>query len=315
MKDFKVVTAVCVQLSSLIFLGACGETGTSPADNPRARLPLFEYLGQAPPGETPEVFADEVFSQFDHLHSCPVFSPDGTEAYWAVASRDCRSWYMTRSGDEWSSPQQALFLHDGMGDSPIISPDGHRILFLSQEPTGIDKIRPESIWYVDRAEDGWSEPKAVGDEVNTYLVHWQVSVAENGNLYFAGSKTNPDQRDIVMARLIDGEYSKVTVLGDAINSAESESNPFIDPDEQYLIFSRRRSSGFTDLFISYRRPDGSWTKARSMGRRINTGSHELCANVSRDGKYLFFMSPRDGRDRIYWVDAGIIEDLKPDELK
>ena len=105
------------------------------------------------------------------------------------------------------------------------------------------------------------------------------------------------------------------VLGDAINTTESESNPFIDPEERYLIFSRRRSSGFTDLFISYKRPNGLWTKARSMGRRINTGSHELCANVSRDGQYLFFLSPRSGQDKIYWVDASIIEELAPDELR
>ena len=33
--------------------------------------------------------------------------------------------------------------------------------------------------------------------------------------------------------------------------------------------------------------------------------------VTTDGKYIFFKAEGD----IYWVDAGIIEELKPNELK
>ena len=33
-----------------------------------------------------------------------------------------------------------------------------------------------------------------------------------------------------------------------------------------------------------------------------------------DGKYLFFTSRRRGKADIYWVDAKIIEDLKPKNL-
>jgi hypothetical protein len=37
---------------------------------------------------------------------------------------------------------------------------------------------------------------------------------------------------------------------------------------------------------------------------------ELCPNVTPDGKYLFFLSTRDGEGLAYWVDAIIIEQLK-----
>ncbi len=272
------------------------------------------YLGQKPPGDKVELFAHVVFSKFDHLHSCPVFSPDGNEMFWAVASNECRVWYMEKdNSDQWSSPKKALFLHDGRGDSPIYSPDGNRIFFQSLRPTGIEKIRDESIWYVERTENGWSEAKHVGLEVNSYLTHWQVSIANNGNLYFSGSKTSPDEKNILMAEYVNGEYTNVVDLGQNINTTSREDNPFIAPDGKYLIFSR--SSNFKDLFISYKKPDGTWTKAKNMGRRINKGHHELCANVTRDGKYLFFMSPRISEGEIYWIDASIIEDLKPDELK
>jgi Tol biopolymer transport system component len=42
----------------------------------------------------------------------------------------------------------------------------------------------------------------------------------------------------------------------------------------------------------------------------------MAARVTPDGKYLFFMSDRPGSARersIYWVDAKVIEELRPRE--
>jgi hypothetical protein len=76
-----------------------------------------------------------------------------------------------------------------------------------------------------------------------------------------------------------------------------------------------------------------------MGTGINTKYRDKRAFVSFDGKYLFFASSRietkefpkdamnltelkqflnvstDGCEHIYWVDAKVIEDLKPEHLK
>jgi len=54
-----------------------------------------------------------------------------------------------------------------------------------------------------------------------------------------------------------------------------------------------------------------------MGPTINTDLHELCPNVTPDGKYLFFNRNYGADDelRVFWVDAGIIDELKPEELQ
>ena len=101
------------------------------------------------------------------------------------------------------------------------------------------------------------------------------------------------------------------------------------------------STGFggVDLFVSFKKEDGSWTKGKNMGADINSSATEYCPTVSPDGKYFFFTSNRkayksysetpltyeekirilnshgNGLGDIYWVDARIIEELKPDELK
>jgi hypothetical protein len=70
-----------------------------------------------------------------------------------------------------------------------------------------------------------------------------------------------------------------------------------------------------NLYVSFRNRDGSWQKAVSLGDSINSGAHDLYPVVSRDNNYLLFISMRLKKPSVYWVDAKIIEELKPKELK
>ncbi len=58
--------------------------------------------------------------------------------------------------------------------------------------------------------------------------------------------------------------------------------PFIAPDGSYLLFAREM-----DLFVSFRRPDGSWAEPASLGPEINSPAIDICPQVSADGKYSF----------------------------
>ena len=52
-------------------------------------------------------------------------------------------------------------------------------------------------------------------------------------------------------------------------------------------------------------------RSMNMGNPINTEQHECRAFVSRYHEYLFFFRGSN----IYWVDARIIEELRPDDLR
>ena len=101
-----------------------------------------------------------------------------------------------------------------------------------------------------------------------------------------------------------------------INTEHDEYDLFIAPDESYLIFSSDRPGGFgnVDLYISYKKGDGTWTEPKNMGRNINSGG-AVFPSVTDDGRFLFFQSRRGGNGDIYWVDAKIIEELKPDKFE
>jgi Tol biopolymer transport system component len=218
--------------------------------------------------------------------------------------------FMRRENDIWIQPAEVPFKSKyGTGD-PTFSPDGKKLFFTSRESIdGKRKDDKENIWYVERQNGNWGKPKPLSPVVNSYPLHWQLSVAANGNLYF-GTSVN-----IYLAIPENGKYGMVEKLDPSINSEHDNCTPFIAPDESYLIFSRIRDRA--DLFISFKKEDGTWTKAKNMGPTINTDLHELCPNVTPDGKYLFFNRNygENGELRVFWVSAEIIDELKPDELK
>lgn len=185
---------------------------------------------------------------------------------------------------------------------PSISPDGMTIYFANK--------------YIERTSAGWSELKTLGAPFENILI-MRSSVASSGTFYF---DTFSEELDTPLrySRLIDGEYEQPRSLGPQFAIGTYNAHPFIAPDESYIIWDSRRESGYgsSDLYISFRAADGSWSPAINMGDKINTASAENYPSVSPDGKFLFFdRRERSGNNEpsvdIYWADAQIIEDLRP----
>jgi Tol biopolymer transport system component len=111
----------------------------------------------------------------------------------------------------------------------------------------------------------------------------------------------------------NGVYQEPENLGGAINSVHADFAPFISPDESFLIFtSVDRPGGFggSDLYVSFRTEEGQWTEAINMGETVNSAGGELLTSLSPDGRFLFFSGLRDGRKGVFWMHAGIIEELR-----
>ena len=74
-----------------------------------------------------------------------------------------------------------------------------------------------------------------------------------------------------------------------------------------LVFDSARPGGYDefDMYVSFRRPDGTWSEGHNLGEKINRG-HRSMPSLSPDGKYLFFACEGD----IWWADAGVIDELR-----
>ncbi|MBU1013925.1 MAG: ankyrin repeat domain-containing protein [Bacteroidetes bacterium] len=255
------------------------------------------YLGQNLPKNEPVRFAPDIFVP---NHSTITVSPDGTELYWnSGPTFGDGPIMMTRiENGKWIKPIEAPFsgkINSKFDDCPFVSPNNKRLYFLSTRPIGARTDNKENIWYVERIPSGWSEPKPISEEINAMKLHWQISVANNGTLYFASKIDEGDSHRIFYSRYENGVHVKPEDLG-----LEGMS-PYISPDESYIIFSRLISRRPVP-FICYKSKEGKWAEPISIQEYIGYG---ICCIVSPDGKYIF----KDG----YWADASFIENLKPKE--
>jgi hypothetical protein len=306
---------------------------------PTPARPRGPYLGLVA-ADRAAVFAPGLVSRpYPELNA--AFSPAGDEFFYALADPS-RSHYtllrMVRAADgTWSDPAVAPFSGRYSDADPIFSADGKRIYFISERPlTPRGPLKDDfDIWYVDRAGAGWGEPVNLGPPINTPKEEYYVSITRSGRLYWSRDG------DIYRALPEGGSYTVEKLDASVNDPVHVESDPFVAPDESYLIFvswGRPEGAGSGDLYISFQ-IDGRWQKARSLGAAVNSKYLEYCPIVSPDGAYFFFTSTRkadsdpaartralpellaefdrvnreieNGLGNIYWMKTDFLQSLRP----
>jgi hypothetical protein len=159
------------------------------------------------------------------------------------------------------------------------------------------------------------------------------AVTSDGTLYFfirkarIGDETN--YADLYFSRFEDGAYLPPEALT-TLNTDVHEFDPWVSPEGDYIIWGSTRPGGFGehDLYISFRKDDGSWGEPVNMGEPINSEGAENRPFVTPDGRYFFFTTnkksegeelnaipegkrPGNGSRDVWWVDAAVIEKLRP----
>ena len=289
-----------------VLLVAAASAGAQQKDFPKLTGP---YLGQTPPANDPVLFAPGIVSN-GRNHSSVAISPDGEELYWSGEER--KIWFTRLESGRWTEPEVVSFCKEDPYeyDNPFITPDGNKMFFTSFRPGAVSQEK-ETIWYVERASSGWSDPKLVSSEVNETPLHWSISVSDSGTLYFqfqdASGKSSGGIGDIYYSKLINGEYQKPVSIGPAINTPATETCPHIAPDESYIVFTRFDETNVknTGIFISYKDRSGNWLPAvMAEGGTKEKGG--LSPRISPDGKYLFYVN-----GGMWWMPAKFIEEMRP----
>jgi Tol biopolymer transport system component len=257
------------------------------------------YASKQPMPE-PTIFGSGIISTAD-FDSHPAFTPDGKTLYFLRSSPTFNFWTIVVSHYEknhWSIPEVLSISGQYRDADPFITSDGKRLYFISDRPKDAANTSAESrsldIWFMEKAGNGWGPPQNVGAPVNSPGQEWYPTIAQDGTMYFGSDREGGKGRtDIYRSRLVDGKYTEPENLGDAINTQFEEFEPYISPDQKYLIFMTQRPDGRggSDLYISYQR-NGAWTKATNLGDKINSSGSEYSPLVTPDGKYFFWSSTR-----------------------
>jgi len=257
------------------------------------------YLGQKPPGLIPEPFAPGIVTT-ENWEWSGAFTPDLKEFYFirevgeVEENKKMKFVVFQNKNNRW----QESVISARVGQ-PYISPDG-KTMHLGKR-------------YMERTEAGWSEIKSLGAPFEEIQIMRLTTSSKK--TYVFDEVGMPDGDGVIRySRLIHGKREEPRAFGKEINTERMNAHPFIAPDESYLIWDGKRDSGYgsSDIYISFRQQDGSWGEAINLGDKVNTDGWEAGASVTPDGKYILFnRSIGDGNVDIYWVDAKIIDTLRP----
>lgn len=261
----------------------------------------FDYFGFSSPGDSIKLFAPGIVSLKNVKEKSLAISPAGDEIFFSGGKSwpESKIMHVKKINNRWSEPQVAEFSEDCFACEPAFSPDGKYLFFSSSR--GEKDIKNYSIWRMERFGAGWGHPLKIIDIPGPNIWEFHPTIAQNGSVYFSYWDDQKQSGNIYKSEYSEGIYAKPVQVSVPFDNGSSDTDPFIDPDEKYIITSAtgQNSKGGYDVFISYKKEDGSWSLPVNPGSRFNTSADEDSFDVSPDGRYVFIYKQSD----IYWTEA------------
>ena len=265
------------------------------------------YLGQTPPGSTAQVFAPGLISDRRPKvwESNGTFSADGnTFCFLRVGG-----FFITENTSQgWTAPKLIESIGEYSPWAPCLSPDANSIYFARGLPES-----KRDLYRCDRTPHGWAVPQVLGPPLSSPSNEISCSLAANNSIYFGSIRKGGPFGGISIiwtAPFVDNTWPRVTYISMDNQQVGRPADPGIAPDESFMVFTAINlpgGYGHRDIYLTLRLPDGTWSKPRNLGPRINSTYIEQSPRISPDKKYLFFTrsdgwDPRKHSADIYWVE-------------
>jgi hypothetical protein len=293
-------------LTALVILAVLSAVTPGAALGEEAGFPALKgpYLGQKAPGVEPELFAPGIVSHPDYSTHTFVFLPGGKECvfdYYGETEYQMGAFFSTRlEGGKWTEPEpHETFSRIDDVFLPRVSPDGEKWFFTSRSlpvPEGAEGKIP--LFYIEKTESGWTEPRYLAQAIH-------ASATSDGRVYYMVEGRDTAYPGYRVPE--EGGYSDVMLCQPRDYFGSNMAHLVVAPDESYMLFDSDHMPrvGECRLYVSFRKHDGTWTMPMNLGSQIEMKA--AMAWITPDGKYIFFKA----YDDVYWVDAAIVEKLKP----
>ncbi|OGD27496.1 MAG: hypothetical protein A2028_01390 [Candidatus Aminicenantes bacterium RBG_19FT_COMBO_59_29] len=215
---------------------------------PQKDFPVLKgpYLGQKPPGMTPEIFAPGIVSIPDVTEWSGHFSPDGTEYYFYRFSQTLQpAIFMSKVIDgKWTKPEPAAFAGGYPSFQSHIPFDNKTIYFAWKHPLPQGESGNPNLpgtWAANRIANGWSTPEYAGQGMF-------LSSSRDGQLYITD----------LSAYLLDGKayLAKLTLNNGRFSGFERLTGGM----------DALRAQGLENQAHPCIAPDGSWGEAKDLRR-------------------------------------------------
>jgi len=265
------------------------------------------YFGQTPPGNTPQVFAPGIVSLPNRREAVITFSPDGASVFFYIEfypqPGTPYTMYSTYTGNHWTTPAIIPFSNGRSTGEPFFAWNGNRVYMFATNAVNHQGIADLS--YSEKQGADWSNPISMGNPPNSESYQYHPCIVGDTSVYFSSNAGN-----ICRSQYSNGTYQSRVILPKPVNYFGSQTwgDPWVSPGETYMIFKSIRPGGFgqNDLYISYRKPDGTWTNPKNLGNVINNSGNETSGDITPDGLYMTYGRNND----LYWVSTSFVDSLR-----
>lgn len=177
---------------------------------------------------------------------------------------------------------------------PVTTADEQEMIFTRR--LGFKDDDDEDLVVSHKSPDGqWTAPVSVSPNINSKFNEGTCTISADGRqLIFTSclGRRGFGNCDLFESRKIGEEWTAPMNLGPQINSPAWESQPSLSADGRVLYFvsDRRGGQGSNDIYVSRKSDDGKWSKAKNLGKTVNTQYDEISPFIHANDRALFFAS-------------------------
>ncbi|MBL7871877.1 MAG: OmpA family protein [Cyclobacteriaceae bacterium] len=172
---------------------------------------------------------------------------------------------------------------------PVVTGDDAQLIFTAR--FGTARNDNEDIVISTKRSDGtWGEPISISNNINTIQREGACTISADGR-HLIFTVCGAMGCDLYESRRTGKDWSVPKNLGAAINSPDWDSQPTLSADgrELYFVSDRKGGVGGYDLWYSNLEESG-WTKAKNLGKTINTPFDEISPYIHVNNQDLYMVS-------------------------
>lgn len=178
---------------------------------------------------------------------------------------------------------------------PTMTLDQAEMLFTRRTATQAGKVPEEDFFLAGGRGGQWTKSMKLAGSLNTEYNDGAGCISPDGRYIYFTRCYAPDSKggcDIYRSRREGELWGEPENLGANVNSSAWDAQPTIASDNRTLFFVSNREGGFggSDIYYSYLRDDGTWSKAKNCGEVINTPGKEMSPFIHPSNQTLYFSS-------------------------
>lgn len=180
---------------------------------------------------------------------------------------------------------------------PVISADGKTLYFIRMwydENTG-DKDHDDIYYSKAISDTSWSKAVNIGKPLNNSGHNSIIASSSDNNYLYLLNTYNADGSTkgggfSISQKSGNGWTLPVDVKVDDFYNTGGSIEACLSTDRNVFIFAIKRADtyGLNDLYISFKKTDGSYTAPKNMGKQLNSWGWETCPFLAPDNKTLYF---------------------------